>query len=83
MVGDGVTGGMVDRVNPAHSFALVVSPLAKPGYRGKAHLSVASVVKTEEELLGLEPLALGDLLATDMADFFGDVPYPTPYQPLP
>ncbi len=83
VVGDGVTGGMVDRVNPARSFALVVSPLAKPGYRGKAHLSVASVVKTEEELLGLEPLALGDLLSTDMADFFGDVPYPTPYQPLP
>ncbi len=83
VVGDGVTGATVDRVNMARSFALVVSPLAKPGYRGRNHLSVASVVKTEEEILGLDALSLQDLLATDMADFFGAVPYPTPYQPLP
>ncbi|MDE2481171.1 MAG: bifunctional YncE family protein/alkaline phosphatase family protein [bacterium] len=83
VVGDGVSPSTVDHVNQSRSFALVVSPLAKPGYRGKAHLSVASVVKTEEELLGLDPLSLGDLLATDMAEFFGDVPYPTPYQSLP
>jgi hypothetical protein len=44
---------------------------------------VASVVKTEEELLGLPPLSLADLLSTDMADFFGQVPYPTVYQALP
>ncbi len=52
------------------SYAIVVSPYAKHGYVGHKHLSTASVVKTEEELLGLPPLSLNDLLATDMADFF-------------
>ncbi len=40
-------------------------------------------LKTEEELLGLAPLGLPDLLATDMADFFGAVPYPSPYHAIP
>lgn len=79
VVPDGVQNSR-DHVNSARSYALVVSPFAKQGYLGHAHLSVASVVKTEEELLGLPPLALNDLLATDMADFIGEVPYPSPYQ---
>ena len=82
VVGEGVAGPR-DHVNRARSFALVVSPLARPGYVGHAHLSVASVVKTEEELLGLPGLSLADLLSTDMADFFGQVPYPTTYQAIP
>lgn len=81
IVPDGVEVGR-DHVNAARSYALVVSPLAKRGYVGHAHLSVPSVLKTEEELLGLGALSLNDLLATDMADFFGDVPYPTPYQAI-
>jgi hypothetical protein len=43
-------------------------------------LSAASVLKTEEEILGLPPLTLGDLLATDMAGFFTEAPAPEPYQ---
>ncbi|HTV94008.1 MAG TPA: hypothetical protein VMG98_14980 [Verrucomicrobiae bacterium] len=82
VVGEGVAGAR-DHVNVARSYALVVSPLARPGYVGSRHLSVASVVKTEEELLGLPPLSLADLLSTDMADFFGQVPYPRTYQALP
>jgi len=82
IVSDGV-GGSRDHVNVARTFALVVSPLAKAQYVGHLHLSSASVVKTEEELLGLHPLGLSDFLATDMADFFGEVPYPNTYQALP
>jgi hypothetical protein len=82
VVGEGVAGPR-DHVNAARSYALVVSPVVRPAYIGHAHLSVASVVKTEEELLGLPPLSLADLLSTDMADFFGQVPYPTRYQALP
>ncbi len=82
VVGEGVTGPR-DHVNVARSYALVVSPLAKPGHVGHAHLSVASVVKTEEELLGLPSLSVADLWSTDMADFFGQVPYPSTYQALP
>lgn len=82
IVSDGAAGSR-DHVNRARSYALVVSPLAKQGYVGHHHLSYASVVKTEEELLGLPPTSLGDLLATDMADFFGTVPYPNTYQAIP
>jgi DNA-binding beta-propeller fold protein YncE len=71
-----------DHVNRLRTYALVVSPLARRGYVGREHLSVPSVVKTEEEILGLQPLSLSDLLATDMADFFVDVPAPQAYQAL-
>ena len=82
VTGDGV-GDTRDHVNRARTYALVVSPLAKAAYIGHTHLSTASIVKTEEELLGLRALGLTDFLASDMADFFGDVPYPNTYQALP
>lgn len=62
--------GTAQSSDPYRRIALVISPYAKPGYRSPRHLSFASVVKTEEELLGLPPLSLGDLLASDMADCF-------------
>jgi DNA-binding beta-propeller fold protein YncE len=81
VVPEGVDGP--DRVNPYHSYCLVVSPSAKRAYVGHANLSVASVLKTEEELLGINPLGLNDLLATDMADFFAAAPDPQPYTAIP
>lgn len=68
-----------DHVSAQRSFALVISPYAKAGYVGHRHLATVSVLKTEEELLGLPPLALGDLLTTDMADFFTARPHFAPY----
>lgn len=59
-----------DHVNEHRTYAIVVSPYARRHYTGSAHLSTVSILKTEEELLGLPALSLGDLLATDMADFF-------------
>ncbi len=59
--------------------AVVVSPYARRGYEGHAHLSTVSVLKTEEELLGLRPLSLNDLLTSDMADFFTKVPNRAPW----
>jgi DNA-binding beta-propeller fold protein YncE len=69
-----------DHVNALRTYALVVSPLARRGYVGDGHLSMASALKTEEEIFGLPPLTLNDLLASDMADFFTDAPVPEPYQ---
>jgi DNA-binding beta-propeller fold protein YncE len=60
-------------------YAVVVSPYARRHYSGEAHLSTASILKTEEELLGLPPLALGDLLTTDMSGFFTAAPDSTPF----
>ncbi len=59
-----------DHIHEHRTPLVVVSPFAKPGYLGKRHYSTASVVKTEELLLGLPPNNLGDLLATDLRDLF-------------
>ncbi len=68
-----------DHINEHRSYAVVVSPYAKRHYIGGAHLSTVSTLKTEEELLGLPALSLGDALASDMSDFFTPVPDVTPY----
>jgi len=76
------TDGGTDHVNASRSYAILVSPLARRGYVGHAHLSPPSVVKTTEEIFGFGPLSLGDLLSTDMADFFLDAPQPEQYEPV-
>jgi YVTN family beta-propeller protein len=60
----------LDHIHPHRTPLVVVSPYAKPGYLAKQHYSTASVVKTEELLLGLPPNNLGDLFATDLRDLF-------------
>src|SRR5205085_3594782 len=59
-----------DHIHPHRTPMFVVSPYAKPGYLGKKHYSTASIVKTEELLLGLPPNNYGDLFATDLRDLF-------------
>ena len=60
----------LDHIHPHRSVAIVISPYAKPAYSSLKHYSTASIVKTEELLLGLPPANLGDLFATDMRDMF-------------
>jgi hypothetical protein len=69
-----------DHVNALRGYALVVSPWAKTGYVGTQHLNTAGILKTEEEIFGLEPLSLADLLTSDMAAFFTKAPAPQPYE---
>jgi DNA-binding beta-propeller fold protein YncE len=80
IVPEGLEPSAVDHVNLLRSYALVVSPLSRRGYVGDEHLSAASVVKTEEEIFGLPPLTLADLLASDLSDFFTNAPAPETYQ---
>jgi len=68
-----------DHINQHRSYAIVVSPYAKHHYVGMTHLSTVSTLKTEEEILGLPALSLGDALCTDMSDFFTANADPTPY----
>jgi YVTN family beta-propeller protein len=60
----------LDHIHPHRTPLVVVSPYAKPGYLAGRHYVTASVVKTEELLLGLPPNNLGDLFATDLRDMF-------------
>jgi len=69
-------------VSEHRTYAIVVSPYAKRHYTGDAHLSTVSILKTEEELLGLPPLSLGDLLASDMSGFFTPAADTTPFSAI-
>jgi hypothetical protein len=60
----------LDHIHPHRTPLIVISPYAKPGYVAPRHYSTASIVKTEELLLGLPPNNLGDLFATDLRDMF-------------
>ena len=62
--------GSRDHVDTYRTYAIVAGPYAKRHYVGMRHLSTVSVLKTTEQILGLGTLSLGDLLATDMSDFF-------------
>ncbi|MBV8900768.1 MAG: beta-propeller fold lactonase family protein [Verrucomicrobia bacterium] len=62
----------LDHIHPHRSPLVMVSPFAKPHHVGTKHYSTASIVKTEELLLGLPPNNLGDLLASDLSDLFQD-----------
>lgn len=76
------TGSSIDHVDPFRSYAIVVSPYSKRHYTSSLHLSTASIAKTQEELLGLPPVTLNDLLAGDMTNFFTPVPNLTPFQAI-
>ena len=66
-----------DHIDPHRTPLIVVSPFAKlntngdgTGYVATHHYSTASIVKTEELLMGLPPNNYGDLFATDLRDLF-------------
>ncbi len=69
----------LDHIHQHRTPLIVVSPYARvaadgnggtTGYIGTRHYVTASVVKTEELLMGLPPNNLGDLFATDLRDLF-------------
>lgn len=60
----------LDHIHPHRTPLVVISPYAKPAYTSYRHYVTASIVKSEELLLGLPPNNLGDLFATDLRDMF-------------
>ncbi len=72
-----------DPVDPAHTYALVISPFAKRHVVGMKHLSTASVLKTVDGIFDFPPFSLGDLLASGMNDLFTPVADARPFTALP
>lgn len=66
--------GTKDHIHPHRTPLIIASPFVKPGYLATRHYSSASIVKTEELILGLPPNNLGDLFATDLRDVFQSRP---------
>jgi len=60
----------LDHIHPHRTPLLVISPFAKPSFLATRHYSTASIVKTEELLMGLPANNFGDLFATDLRDLF-------------
>jgi DNA-binding beta-propeller fold protein YncE len=68
-----------DHVDGHRSIFLAISPWVKKEYVSKTHLSLASVFKTVNLILGLPPLNQYDAAATDLRDLFTSKPDYAPY----
>jgi YVTN family beta-propeller protein len=62
--------GGVDHVDAHRSILFVASPWVIPGAISHQHTSTGSIIRTIDELLGLEPLNLEDALAAQITDIF-------------
>jgi DNA-binding beta-propeller fold protein YncE len=82
VVEDDTQNGL-DHVDGHRSLFLAVSPWVKREYVSKRHLSLASVFKTVDLLLGLPPLNQYDAAASDLRDIFTSTPDLTPYDYRP
>lgn len=70
----------VDHVDGHRTVALVASPYAKRGAIDSTFYSHQSMVKTIEHILGIPPLSLFDLIASDMRASFMDTPQPATFE---
>src|SRR5262245_48324999 len=68
-----------DHVDGHRSIFLAISPWVKKEYVSKTHISLASVFKTVNLILGLAPLNQYDAAATDLRDLFTSTPDFRPY----
>ena len=59
-----------DHVNRNRVYGIVISPFTATGHVDGHHRTLSGVLKTEEELLRLQPLSLGELLSTDFSEIF-------------
>ncbi len=72
-----------DHVDGSRSIFMAISPWIKHEYVSKNHLSLSSIFKTINLILGLPPLNQYDAAATDLRDMFTSTPDFTPYQFTP
>lgn len=72
---DDAQGG-VDHVDAHRSILLAAGPWVKPGAVSHQHVSMGSITRTIDELLGLGPLNLEDALAGEITGIFDTAPHP-------
>ena len=59
-----------DHVNSNRIYGIVISPFTRTGHVDGHHRTLSGILKTEEELLRLQPLSLGELLSSDFSEIF-------------
>ena len=72
-----------DHIDAHRSVLMVISPYAKRGHVSHVHTSIASILKTFDQILSLPYLNQYDSASTDLSDFFTGQPDLTPYAALP
>ena len=82
MVEDDTQNGF-DHGDGSRSIFLAASPWVKRNYVSKTHLSLSSIFKTVNEILGIPALNQYDAQATDLRDFFTGNPNFAPYNYTP
>jgi YVTN family beta-propeller protein len=73
----------VDHIDAHRSILMVISPWVKKDYVSHVHYSFGSLFKTYWNILGFPYLNQYDAGASDLSDFFADVPDYKPYNALP
>lgn len=68
-----------DHVDGHRSIFLAISPWVKKQYVGHTHVSLASIFKTVDLILGMPPLNQYDAAATDLRHMFTSTPDFAPY----
>jgi YVTN family beta-propeller protein len=69
----------VDHVDAHRSVLLVASPWVSRGAVAHQHISMGSITRTIDELLGLGPMNLEDALAAEITGIFGTQPQLEPF----
>ena len=69
----------IDHIDAHRSILMLVSPWIKRDYVSHIHYSFGSIFKTFWNILGLPYLNQYDAGATDLSDFFADIPDLSPY----
>lgn len=59
-----------DHVDPHRSIAYIIGPYVKQGAVVSTHYTTVSMLRTLEEVLGIEPMGINDGLAAPMAEVF-------------
>jgi YVTN family beta-propeller protein len=77
---DSQSGG--DHVDSHRSFAYVISPYSKRGVTISTNYNTVNVLRTMEDLLGIDHLNQSDANAAPMADVFAKTPDFTPYNAI-
>ncbi len=73
----------LDHVDAHRSILMVASPWVKPGSVSHEHSSMGSIVRTIDELLGLNSLNLEDALAGEISGIFDSQPHLEPFTTRP
>jgi len=72
-----------DHVSAFRTVSLVISPYSRLKTVNSTHYTQPSMVRTIEQILGLQPMNIQDAIANPMFDCFGSIPDKTPYIAVP